>query len=108
MAVPATMPWPMAGGTVVLRVRLTPRGGRDAIDGLAATPDGPAVKARVRAAPENNAANDALVELTAVWLGLPRRDVGLAGGHTSRTKSVAIAGDPADIETRLTHLTQRF
>ena len=98
-------PWRRAGESVVLRVRLTPKGGRDAIEGLTATPEGPALKARVCAVPEDNAANTALTVLVARWLGVPKRDVTLIGGHKSRTKTVAIAGEAADIERRLAALT---
>ena len=97
----ANQPWRMADGAVILRVRLTPKGGADALEGLAAAPDGPALRARVRAAPEDGAANAALVDLLAGWLGIARRDVALSAGHKSRTKSVRIAGPPAEIEARL-------
>ncbi len=92
-----------------LRVRLTPKGGRDAVDGLTASSDGLAIKARVRAAPEDGEANAALVSLIAGWLDVPRRDVTLSGGHKSRTKMLSIAGDAAIIEhllhARLTAMT---
>jgi uncharacterized protein YggU (UPF0235/DUF167 family) len=108
MAAPPIEPWRIAGNSIVLRVRLTPKGGADAIEGLGQTPDGPAIRARVRAAPEDNAANEALLALLAEALRLPRRDVSLAGGHKSRTKSVAIAGDPADIGSRLSRLIENL
>ena len=92
------LPWRLDGGAVVIRFRLTPRGGRDAVDGLAATADGPAFKARVRAVPEDGAANAALAALVADWLGVPARDVGLIAGHKSRVKSVSVRVDPARIE----------
>jgi uncharacterized protein YggU (UPF0235/DUF167 family) len=99
-------PWRVSSSGILLRVRLTPKAGADCVDGLIATPDGPAVKARVRAVAEDNAANETLVDLIALWLDLPRRAVSLAGGHRSRTKSIAIAGKPADIEARLADLVQ--
>lgn len=105
-AAPDDTPWRIVGGAVQVQVRLTPKGGRDAVDGLTTSPEGPALKARVRAAPEDNAANTALATLVAGWLGLPKRDVTLAGGHKSRTKTVAIAGEPADIVRRLQHQTE--
>jgi uncharacterized protein YggU (UPF0235/DUF167 family) len=106
MAAPTSTPWRISGGSIVLRVRLTPKGGADAIEGLGQTPDGPAIKARVRAAPEDNAANDALIALIAASLAIPKHDVAISGGHKSRTKSVAIAGDPDDIESRLARLIE--
>lgn len=94
-------PWRRSGEAVELRVRLTPKGGRDAIDGVTASPDGPAIKARVRAAPENGEANAALVELIADWLDVPKRAVTLAGGHRSRIKMVAITADTGTTRQRL-------
>jgi uncharacterized protein YggU (UPF0235/DUF167 family) len=83
----------VAGG-VSLAVRLTPKGGRDAIDGIEQLADGRAVlKARVRAAPSEGEANDALVRLIAKTLGVPPRDVALSAGATARVKRLVIAGD---------------
>ena len=54
-------------------VRLTPKGGRDAIDGIETLADGRTVlKARVRAAPSEGEANAALIQLIAKTLGVPR------------------------------------
>ena len=93
--------WRVDGDSVVVRVRLTPKGGRDAVDGVTATAEGPAFKARVRVVPEDGAANAALTSLVAGWLGVPGRDVGLASGHKSRVKSVRVRGDVAWIEQTL-------
>jgi uncharacterized protein YggU (UPF0235/DUF167 family) len=74
-------------------VRLTPKGGRDAIDGIASLADGTCVlKARVRAAPTEGAANAALIRLLAGAVGVPPRDVSLVGGATARLKQIRIAG----------------
>ena len=83
----------MAGG-IALSVRLTPKGGRDAIDGIEILADGrPVLKARVRAAPSEGEANDALCRLIAKAAGVPPRDVALVAGATARIKRLAIAGD---------------
>lgn len=75
-------------------VRLTPKGGRDAIDGIETLSDGRAVlKARVRATPTDGKANDALCRLIAKSVGVPRRDVTLTAGATARIKRLAILGD---------------
>jgi uncharacterized protein len=69
-------PWAATAGGVILTVRLTPKGGRDAIDGIEATADGKSVlKVRVRAAPSEGEANDALVRLIAKVAGVPPRAV---------------------------------
>ena len=78
----------MTAGGVALAVRLTPKGGRDAIDGIELLADGRAVlKARVRAAPAEGEANDALVRLIAKTMGVPPRDVVLVAGATAPASS---------------------
>lgn len=83
---------PTPDGVVVL-VRLTPRGGRDAIEGVEQLADGRSVlKARVRAAASEGEANAALIKLLAKALGVAARDVRLAAGATARVKRVQVAG----------------
>ena len=87
-------PWAHAGDGVSVAVRLTPKGGRDAIDGIETLSDGRAVlKVRVRAAPSEGEANDALCRLMAKSMGVPPRDVSLVAGATARVKPLAISGD---------------
>ena len=98
----AELPWRARADGVTLVVRLTPKGGRDAIDGVEMMSDGKAVlKARVRAVPEDGKANAALVELIAKALRVPRSAVTVAAGQTSRVKTLEIAGDAADLATAL-------
>lgn len=81
---------------MTLWLRLTPKGGRDAIDGVETLSDGKSVlKARVRAAPEDGRANAALIELIAKALRAPKKSVAIRSGETSRVKKLFIAGDPA-------------
>jgi uncharacterized protein YggU (UPF0235/DUF167 family) len=84
----------MASGGIALAVRLTPKGGRDAIDGVDTLADGRAVlKARVAAAPSEGEANQALCRLIARAAGVPPRDVTLVAGASARIKRLTIAGD---------------
>jgi uncharacterized protein len=79
---------------LLLFVRLTPRGGRDAIDGATPLADGRDVLAvRVRVPPEDGAANAALIALLAKAFTVPRSAVALSAGATARIKQVRIAGD---------------
>src|SRR5476651_2045446 len=88
-------PWATVAGGVALVVRLTPKGGRDAIDGIETLADGRAVlKARVRAAPSEGEANEALCRLIAKGTNVPPRDVTLVAGATARIKRLVISGDP--------------
>jgi uncharacterized protein YggU (UPF0235/DUF167 family) len=90
---PSPRPWSVAPGGLAIVVRLTPRGGRDAIDGIELRADGQCVlKARVRAAATEGEANDALIALLAHAAGVPPRDVTLTAGATARIKRLTIAG----------------
>lgn len=93
---PSGCPWAISADGLVVTVRLTPKGGRDSIDGIAQLSDGSTVlKARVAAAPSEGEANDALVRLLARTLGVAPRDVTLVGGATSRIKRLLIRGNTA-------------
>lgn len=86
-------PWRAGAGCVIVRIRLTPKSSKDAIDGLETTPEGPALKARVRAVPEDGKANAAVARLVAEWLGLPKSSAEVSAGAKSRVKSVTVRGD---------------
>jgi uncharacterized protein (TIGR00251 family) len=102
---PAHLPWTLADGGLMLNVRLTPRGGRDAIDGIAQLADGRAVlKVRVRVAPSEGEANAALGKLLARTLGIPPRDVAISAGATARTKTLRISGDGPTLAATLEKL----
>ena len=83
----------MTPGGLTVTVRLTPRGGRDAIDGIEQRSDGQCVlKARVRAAATEGEANAALTGLLARAADVPPRSVALVSGATARIKRLTIAG----------------
>jgi uncharacterized protein YggU (UPF0235/DUF167 family) len=89
------VPWVAIAGGVTLKVRLTPKGGRDSLDGIDRLADGTMVlKARVTAPPSEGAANEALCRLIAKGTGVPPRNITLIAGGAGRTKRLAIAGDP--------------
>jgi uncharacterized protein YggU (UPF0235/DUF167 family) len=97
--------WAPSAGGATITVRLTPKGGRDRLDGVETMSDGRAVlKARVRAAPHEGAANDALVALLARSLGVPARSVEITSGATSRIKRVSVSGDAAALAATLEKL----
>jgi uncharacterized protein (TIGR00251 family) len=88
--------WTAAADGLIVTVRLTPKGGRDAIDGLETLADGRVVlKVRVRAIPSEGEANAALGRLLAKAVGVPPSRVDIVGGATSRIKRVKIMGDAA-------------
>ena len=85
---------------VRLAVRLTPRGGREAIDGWAVDGDGrPYLKVRVAAPPVEGAANAALIAFLAKALGVSRSSLTIASGAGARLKLIDITGcDPLSLE----------
>ena len=104
----AAVPWRHGGACVIVRVRLTPKSSKDAIDGVEATAEGPAFKARVRAVPSEGEANAALLKLLADWLGVGQSSLRVAKGGKSRVKSVEITGNKEDIEIRLAERLAAF
>jgi uncharacterized protein len=100
--------WTVSTGGVLVDVRLTPRGGRDAIEGAETRADGRALlKARVRAAPFEGQANEALCRLLADALDTAPRQVTLVSGATARVKRLRIAGEAKAIVAKLQHLAER-
>jgi uncharacterized protein YggU (UPF0235/DUF167 family) len=79
--------------SVRLAVRLTPRGGREAIDGWAVDGDGrPYLKVRVAAPPVEGAANAALIAFLAKTLGVPKSSLAITSGAGARLKLIDIDG----------------
>ncbi|TMJ85867.1 MAG: DUF167 domain-containing protein [Alphaproteobacteria bacterium] len=98
-------PWRYSTQGVSVTLRVTPRGGRDEIDGLETLADGRTVlKIRVRAIAEGGDANRAVTELIAKSLGVPKARVRILSGTTSRLKQVAVDGDPAKLGDALRKL----
>jgi uncharacterized protein len=97
--------WQVFADHIRLSVRLTPNGGRNAIDGIEVGADSQAhLKSRVSAAPEKGKANAALIALLAKTLDLPKSSVSLISGETSRKKILRIEGDPEDLIGKLQSL----
>ena len=100
-------PWRHSTGGISVALRVTPRAGRDDIDGIETLSDGRSVvKLRVCAIADGGEANRAVVALLAKVLRVPKAKVRLISGATSRLKQVAIDGDPAELGEALRALTQ--
>ena len=98
--------WRYSTQGVSIALRVTPRGGRDEVDGLETLANGrTVVKARVRAIAEGGEANRAVVELLAKALGVPKARIRVLSGATSRLKQIAVDGDPARLGEALRKLT---
>src|SRR3954463_12597242 len=88
-------PWRYSTQGISVALRVTPRGGRDDIDGVETLANGrTVVKVRVRAIADGGEANRAVTELLAKALGVPKARVRILSGVTSRLKQVAVDGDP--------------
>lgn len=80
-----------------LTVRVTPRGGRDAVEGWTQDEAGrPVLKVRVSAAAADGQANAAVIAVLAKALGRPKSALRILRGDTSRTKQIEVEGlEPA-------------
>ena len=75
-----------------IRLRVSPGAKRDELAGR----HGDALKVRVAAPPEGGRANDAVLDLLASRVGLPRRALTIVSGQRSRDKVVEMTGIEAD------------
>jgi len=99
-------PWRYSTHGISVALRVTPRGGRDDVDGVETLANGRSVvKVRVRAIADGGEANRAVSELLAKALGVSKRDVRVLSGATSRLKQIAVDGDPAKLGEALRKLT---
>lgn len=74
--------------TTRLNLRVTPRASKNAVEGFR----NDALIVRVTAPPVDSAANEAVIELLARTLGIPKRQITIARGATGRNKVVDVEG----------------
>ncbi len=77
-----------ANGSVTFAVRVVPRSSRSQIAGV----EGGALKIKLTAPPVDGAANAALIEFVAEWLGVRRSAVSIISGDKARNKLVRVNG----------------
>jgi uncharacterized protein len=88
----------MAEASTRLRLRVSPGARRSELVGR----HGDGWKVRVTAPPEDGRANNAVLDLLARRLDLPRRALSIVSGHTAREKVVRMEGiDREESERRL-------
>ncbi|MEB3204670.1 MAG: DUF167 domain-containing protein [Candidatus Sericytochromatia bacterium] len=88
------MPLRLAREGVLLDLRVHPRATRDLFTGVTTRPgDRPRLGVRVRSAPVEGAANEAVCRLVAEALGVARTRVCLVSGDKSRDKTVVVSVD---------------
>jgi uncharacterized protein (TIGR00251 family) len=82
----------------IVWVRVQPRARRAGVEGL----HGERLKVALTAPPVDGAANEALIRFMAELVGVPRGEVRIVAGETSREKSVAFHGlTVQELEDRL-------
>jgi uncharacterized protein len=85
---------------VIINVRVIPRAGRSEIAGVR---EG-ALLVRLNAPPVDGAANTELIEVLADALSVPKRDVTITSGASSKQKRVKVSGITVDrAASRLPH-----
>lgn len=99
----------IAGG-VRVRVRLTPRAGRNVVDGVDQDAAGRhRVRIRVTAVAEKGRANGAMIKLLAKTWAVPAGSIRITAGATDRNKAILIAGEATTLRPRLDNwLTTHF
>jgi uncharacterized protein YggU (UPF0235/DUF167 family) len=93
----------LAPGKIIFAVRLTPKGGRDAIEGWQQGADNRAyLKVRVSSAPHDRKANEALIALLAQELHVTKSKITIVSGASARLKKIEVDDDCAALAARLT------
>lgn len=101
-------PWSVHEGHLLVTVRLTPNARDEGLGAVSLLADGKAVlTARVRAIPEDGAANAALEKLLAKAVGVAKSHVSVASGATQRVKILRIAGEGPVLAARLAEIAAR-
>jgi uncharacterized protein (TIGR00251 family) len=86
-----------------LKIKLIPRSSRNEILGR----EGDGYKVKVTSPPVEGMANKALIVLLAEKLGVPKRDIEITAGNTSRMKTVRIYGMTQEDIVRALKVKQR-
>jgi len=88
--------------SLLVRVRVTPRGGKNSVDGQDILSDGSRVlKIRTNAVPQDGEANDAVRKILAKTFDLPSSSIMLESGATSRIKIFRIMNVQTETEEKL-------
>jgi uncharacterized protein (TIGR00251 family) len=76
-----------------LFIRLTPRSSKDKMGEIIMDREQSYIKIYVRALPEDNKANQALISFLSKTLKVPKSNIDIITGHTSRFKVLEIQGE---------------
>lgn len=99
---PPKLPFSVDFDGLRVRVRLTPKASRDAIDGVGVDAAGRAfLKVRVKAPPEGGKANAAFLKLLAREWRVPGSSLRISAGAKARLKTLHVNGDGPRLANRL-------
>ena len=86
----------------IIAVRVTPRSSRPGVGEWRLMADGrEALEVRVRAAPDGGSANQEMIELLSGALSVPKRDIEIVSGGSSRLKRVSCPLSEDDVRMRV-------
>lgn len=85
-------------------IKVQPKSRRPGVQGTAPSADGPRLRLGVTEAAEGGKANQAVRDLLAKVLDVPRSAVTIVAGETSRDKLVRVAGEASALGIRLSTL----
>ena len=87
---------------VIIRTRVTPNAKKDIIECSEIRDDGLAyLKIKTRAIPEDGKANAAVIKIIAKAIGIPKSEIVIKSGHTSRIKILLVNADFSIIHEKL-------
>lgn len=85
--------------SLLLHVRVTPKGGGDSIVGFRTGADGKRhLAVRVSAPPRDGEANESVRRLVAKAVGVSRGSISIVSGERGREKTLKIDGDPEKLK----------
>lgn len=88
-------------GGIELALKVTPRAGRDRVEGVVVDAAGAAwLAVKVAAPAEGGKANRAVLALLAERLGVPASVAELSAGANARWKRILVSGDAAELARR--------
>ena len=93
--------WRATPDGVTVMIKVQPKSRRPGVQGVAPSADGPRLRLGVTEAAEGGRANEAVRELMARTLSVPRSAVTSAAGESSREKLVRVSGDATSLGDRL-------
>lgn len=81
-------PAPGTESVITLKIKVEPRSSRSGVVG----PYGDALKVKLTSAPVEGKANKELIEVLAREFGIPKRDIEIISGQSSKNKTVRLTG----------------